>query len=283
MGCSVSTHRAQTRERTILHRFLSIAALAAIILLVPAHAVAGSFRAMPLRLYIDSKSKTEVLRVVNEGDESVTVQIDAKSWSHDDDGRDSYGDAPDIVVFPRMATIDKGETQIIRIGYSGAPAVMEKTYRLFVQELPVSKPGEMALKFALTMSLPVFVAPDTALNDWSAEAVGLAQESLQVKVKNSGNRHVMVNKIKATGLDANGAEVFSQEAAGWYTLAGQSRLHSVNIPYQECLKATRIRVEVRTRESSKELEMPVNKKMCTHKPENTAKAEKGVPTRQWEK
>lgn len=249
-----------------MHRFYSIAVLAAVFLFTPALSFAGTFRATPLNLFIDSKSKTETLRVTNEGDEKVTVQIDAKAWSQDETGHDIYSETADIVVFPKITTIEKGETRIIRVGYGGTSTMHEQTYRVFVQELPVSKPGEAALRFALTLSLPVFVAPNQEIVDWSVELGSLAQESLQIKVKNGGNDHLMINKIKATGLDTSGAEVFTQETAGWYTLAGKSRMFSVSVPYQDCQKATRINVEVQAKESSKNLNMEVNKAMCTRKP-----------------
>ncbi len=262
-----------------MNRALSMAALAALILLAPAHALAGAFRAMPLRLYLDAQSKSEVFKITNEDDEQVTLQIDAKRWSQDEAGNDLYEATTDIVVFPKMVTIDKGETRLFRVGHSGTAAPQEQTYRLFVQELPVNKPGELALKFALTMSLPLFVAPDKERLDWSVEPTGLAEESLTVKVINRGNRHVMVNKLKATGLDASGAELFTQEATGWYTLAGQSRPLAVNVPYEECLKATRIKVEAQTKESSKQLEMAVDKTMCTRKPAPAPAANKNTQPR----
>jgi hypothetical protein len=83
----------------------------------------------------------------------------------------------------------------------------------------------------------------------------------------------MIDQLKATGFDAAGTEVFSQSASGWYTLGGKTRTFPINVPYQECLKATRIQVEVHTRESNKRVELPVNKSMCTRKPEtvNTGK------------
>ncbi len=275
LGGTASTSQPEQPESTTLHRFSPFAAIAAaIILLIPFHAVAGSFRAMPLRLYIDGESKTEVLRLVNEGKEKVTVQLDPKRWTHDDDGQDIYGDAPKIVIFPKMATIEPGETQVIRIGYIGSSATEEQTYRLFVQELPVNKPGEMALKFALTLSLPVFVAPENEVIQWSVASVNLAQESLQLKVNNNGNRHIMINKIQAPGLDAGGTEVFTQEATGWYTLGGKSRTYAVEIPYQACLKASRINVEVQTKTASKQLDLAVEKSMCTRKPEPENKTAK---------
>jgi P pilus assembly chaperone PapD len=147
-----------------------------------------------------------------------------------------------------------------------------------VQELPVSKPGEKVLKFALTLSLPVFVAPDNEIINWTAGLGVLGQENLPVKVTNNGNRHVMVSKIKATGVDASGAEIFTQEATGWYTLSGKTRSFPVNIPHQECLKAARINVVIETKESNKEMDFDVNKAMCTRKPEAVTKTGKTVPS-----
>jgi fimbrial chaperone protein len=100
----------------ILQRFITFAALAVLFVLVPTYSIAGSFRATPLRLFIDAKAKTTVLKITNEGDEKVTAQIDAKTWSQDEAGRDIYGETADIVVFPRITTIEKGETRIIRVG-----------------------------------------------------------------------------------------------------------------------------------------------------------------------
>ena len=240
-------------------------------------AFAGSFKAVPVRLYLDAQSKTAVLKIVNEGDEKVTVQMDAKSWKQDDAGKDIYDSTGDIIIFPKLASIEKGVTRIIRVGYKGKPGLQEKTYRLFAQELPVTKPGELALKFALTLSIPVFVAPEKEMANWTAEAAGLSEESLKVKVTNSGNSHIIVSKIKARGLNESGEEVFSRETAGWYTLAGKSRIYTVGIPHEECLKARTIKVEATIERTTREFSFEVKKEMCTVKPEAPTEATKTRP------
>jgi fimbrial chaperone protein len=241
--------------------------LAALILVFPTIALAGSFKSIPVRLFIEAGSKTEVLKIVNEGDEKVTVQIDVKSWRQDETGKDIYEETNDIVIFPKMANIEKGEMRIIRLGYTGKLEWREKTYRLFMQELPVTKAGEMALKFALTLSIPIFITPEEDIKNWTAEPAGLSKEILKVKVKNSGNRHIMVSKIKAVGFDEAGAEVFTREVVGWYTLAGRSRVYPVEIPQEECLKIRMIKVEAAIEKAMREFSLDVNKEMCTPKGE----------------
>jgi fimbrial chaperone protein len=246
---------------------IMITMMAALVLSFHTVALAGSFKAIPVRLAIDAKSKTTVLKIVNEGEEKVTVQLEAKSWEQDEYGKDIYQETEDIVFFPTMANIEKGETRIIRVGYNGKVGPREKTYRLFMQELPVSTPGEMALKFALTLSIPVFISPEKEVKNWAAEVAGLAEENLKVMVNNHGNSHIIVSKIRAVGLDQSGAEVFAKEAAGWYNLAGKARMYPVGIPHKECLKASTIKVETTIEKTTREFSLDVNKEMCTQKPE----------------
>lgn len=249
-----------------MQRYLFMVAAVAINAILSTQTFASSFRAMPLKIYLDNNSKTEVLKIVNEGDERVTVQVSTKTWSQDVSGKDEYGDTNDIVVFPKMATIEAHDTRVFRVGYTGSQVSKERSYRLFAQELPVAKPGEAVLKFALNLSLPVFMAPDQSREEWAAQIEGLAHETLQVKVNNIGTKHILVNKIKAIGMDARGAEIFNQGISGWYTLGGNSRIYNIPVAYQQCMKAAQVNVEVETKSEKKQLQMPVSKSMCSKKP-----------------
>jgi fimbrial chaperone protein len=230
---------------------------------------------VPTKLFVDAQVKTAVLKIVNEGDEKVAIQLDAKRWRQDESGKDVYDATGDIIFFPKILNIEKGQTQIIRIGFQGAQKPGEETYRLFLQELPVIKPGEMALKFALTLSIPVFVKPlKEAPADWSAEPSVLSEETLRVKVKNNGNRHISVSKIKVVGLDEAGVEVFKGESAGWYTLSGTAKIFPVSISFEDCLKAKTIQVATSVDKETKTFRLNVEKEMCTRKPEEVQKRTK---------
>lgn len=257
------------KKENILYRFLFVALFAALSFIISPSVFASSFRAMPLRLYLNNETKTEVLKIVNEEKEPVTVQLDVKTWDQGDNGQDEYGDTRDIIAFPKMATIEGGGTKIFRIGYNGAPVSTERSFRVFVQELPVSKPGESVLKFALNLSLPVFVSPQNKHSAWTAQVLGMQQESLQLKIENGGNSHLMINKIKAVGLDTNGKEVLTEEVSGWYTLTGRTRTYEVPIPYQQCLQTAKINIDIEAKGSKKLLQMPVGRTMCSQKSKTT--------------
>jgi len=255
-----------------LLRFLAVP-----LLLLPALALAGSFTAVPVKLTIDSRSKTEVLRIMNDGNEKVTVQLEAKAWSQDETGQDVYADTKDIVFFPKIADIEKGEERIIRIGYQGekAPST-EKTYRLYLAELPVTSPGELALKFALRLGIPIFVSPRKENREWAVDKVGISEESLRVSINNSGNTHAVVSKIMATGLDASGKEVFSRNISGWYVLAGVSKPFAVDVSRQECLSVRTINVTAEAGKIVRDTTLNVDRTMCTPKHQQIKKKMNGV-------
>ncbi len=242
-----------------------------LLLLFPLHASAGNFKAVPIRLYLDSKTKTAVLKVTNEGEEKVTVQLEAVEWQQDENGKDIYQPSKEIIFFPKIADIEKGEEKIIRVGYEGKKAdAAEKTYRLYVQELPVSKPGEAAVKMAVRLGIPVFIKPVKEAQGRSLEGMSLSDGAVMIKVKNSGNSHLIISRLRARGLDSEGKEAFAKEAAGWYVLSGRTRTFAVDLPKEDCLKANEIKVETEIDKGMLEGKFTVDKNQCADKPKPPA-------------
>jgi fimbrial chaperone protein len=235
--------------------------LLVIFLLFPANSIAGSFKVVPIKLSLDARTKTAVLKITNEGTEKVTVQLDVKEWNQDDKGIDRYNPTKDIIFFPEIVSIDKGEEWIIRIGYQGKSGAREKTYRLLVQELPLERPGKMALRFALRFSVPIFIKPQEETKKKAIEKLELKGGRLLVRVKNSGYSHFMVSKIKARGLDES-KDLFSTEMRGWYVLAGVSKIYALDIPEGECMKASLIKVEVEVEKTSMDARVDVDRAQC---------------------
>jgi fimbrial chaperone protein len=231
--------------------------------------MAGSFTVSPVKLHFNFKTKTTVIRITNNNDEKVTVQLDAKEWSQDEPGPDIYQQTKDIVFFPKIITIEKKEERIIRVGYQGnESAATEKTYRLFLDELPVTKPGEMALRFALRVAVPIFISPLKEIKKPSIEKVKLLEGKLAVKVKNSGNIHFIVGEITAIGLDSLGKEVFKKDVNGWYVLAGVARTFDIDIPEEDCIKADKIKVTVGVERTSMRDDLFLDQSQCVNKKEN---------------
>ena len=82
--------------------------------------------------------------MVNEGEESVTVQLEAMEWSQDANGVDQYFTTKDLVIFPKIVSLVKAEDRIIRLGYQGRPAIArERTYRIMYKNCQSRHPDRL--------------------------------------------------------------------------------------------------------------------------------------------
>ena len=224
--------------------FLSF--LATSLALIPLSVMAAALRVAPAKLVLDERPATASLKMTNVGDEPVSIQVEVVAWEQDAQGVDSYTATKDIVFFPKIFSFVANEEQIIRIGYRGEWPSREKPYFIYLTELPVAAPGEPLLKMVFRIRLPTFVGPVKATQERSIEIeqVALSAGRLVARVKNSGNNHFTVQRIRAAGLNETGTETFSREIGGWYVLPGVSKPFLVDLSAEECLKASVIQVTV---------------------------------------
>jgi len=237
--------------------------LAFFVLFFPLHSSA-SFRVAPVRINLDRETKSIALTVQNEDEEKLTVQVDAMEWSQDESGEDVYKPTKDIVFFPKMINVEKGKERVIRVGYDGKADEKEKTYRLFLEELPEPpKPNQTYVSMVIRMGIPIFISPATEVRESSIERTSMSKGKLEVTVRNNGNSHIMVDKIKAVGSDAAGANVFTTEASGWYILAGHTVSYPVDVPAKDCPRVRDIKVSVKTTDNAVlEGKLGVDPSMC---------------------
>ena len=201
---------------------LKILSFALLLLLNPHDASAGEFRVTPIRLDFDNETRTAIVNVLTEGPEKLNLQIKALEWTQDSNGKDAYADTSDIIFFPKIMTVEGGEEKSIRAGVQMPPPLREKTYRLFVEEIPQPKKKSDGVNIAIAIrfGIPVFVKP--AKDEVKAEInkVELSAGVLGVLVTNTGNVHLQVTSVDLKGFDSSGREVFSQQIGGWYLLNG---------------------------------------------------------------
>lgn len=217
----------------------------------PETATSGNFKVSPVKVFLAPHERTAAITIQNMGDETTNLQIRNVHWDQDADGNDVYEDTTDIVVFPKIAMVEKDGESILRLGYqANEPPTVEQTYRIMIEELPVANPGEKALKFNLRMNLPVFVSPLKTKMESTIEKLEFLKGNLAVSIKNNGNTHIFVNKLVLHGLDADGKDVFTQEANGWYTLANRTRIYRVPLNEYNCLQAEAIQVMAEMGKSS---------------------------------
>ena len=219
----------------------------ALFCLIPAKVFSANFSINPVRIFLDGAQKTNILKIRNQSDEKVSLQLKTYTWTHDSKGENTYTPTKDIIFFPRIVTIHKDEEKIIRIGTTMPQGDQEKTYRLFIEEIPSPDPVKSnVVKMVMKVGVPIFIAPVKTEEKGSIESVQLQAGTLHLKVKNRGNAHFIVNSIEVSGEDSAGKEIYQTEIGGWYLHSGKIKEYSVEIPEDLCDHIATVRVDLST-------------------------------------
>ena len=221
----------------------------ALLLFFPADSHCGQWRVSPARVFLDRDVKSTVITVVNEAEEKVSLQGKAMEWTQDAAGKDVYQDTNDLAFFPRMLLINKGEQKIIRAGMKIPAGAREKTYRLFIEEIPQPRKitGDNAqLSVSVRFGVPVFVKPLKEEVKGEITGASLAKGVVTTKIKNDGNTHFRIGSVSLKGTNSQGAETFATKLDGWYLLADAARSYAAPIPAGKCAETAQIEIEVTT-------------------------------------
>jgi fimbrial chaperone protein len=234
-------------------------------------AFAADFQIQPTTLDLGGSVKSGAFSVINNGNEKIDFQISVKEWSQDAAGKDFYGDTKDIVFFPTIMTVEPFGQRAIRVGLKVPPSQVEKTYRLFVEEIPTPKKTpdvklegniHAGLTIAFRFATPIFVKPVKPHESYVIEKVEMTKGTVKAIVKNTGNVHVKLRAVTFSGKAADGKELYSKEFAGWYILHSLSVPYEAAVPQELCGKLATIDVKVQTENNNINGSMNVQKNMC---------------------
>ena len=229
----------------------------------PSLVLCGDFRVTPIRLEFDRANKSGVVTVVNEGEEKLSVQIKAFEWAQDAEGKDQYTETNDIIFFPRLMALEKNEERVIRAGIKIPATSREKTYRLFIEEIPSPQKAEGAnIAITIRFGVPIFSKPIKEEIKGQIEKIELSKGNLYAHLINKGNAHFIINSIEIKGKNGKSEAVFSKELSGWYLLNGASRLYATPIPQEVCKELSKIEVEVKTNRFNLNGKLDVDQAMC---------------------
>lgn len=231
-------------------RFLRYLALvcASLSSLSAGKAHAGGFDVAPISLTLSAKAASGMLVVTNRSQEPLRFHVSAFAWDQTPDGEMVLTPTRDIMFFPALLTLNPQEARNLRVGVSVKPGATEKTYRVFVQELPALATAQEqptgSVAVLLKMGIPVFLeptAPPKAVP--SVSAMQLQGTKLSFNLNNTGNSHFVPQKVLIKGRD--GAMLLhTEEATAWYVLAGRKTRYVVTLPATVCVGIKSIDVEL---------------------------------------
>ena len=148
------------------------------------------------------------------------------------------------MFFPSLLILKPSEERRVRVGHVTQPGAREKTYRIFVKELPpvdAADPG--GVRVLTTMGIPIFLRPEKEVASATLNELRQANGRLQFALANTGTVHFVPRSIKVHGL-AGGEAVFDHDVEGWYVLAPGRREFAVALPTADCRRVTSVVVQV---------------------------------------
>ena len=133
----------------------------------------------------------------------------------------------DLVCFPLVAALGPGESRALRLGRRVAPGATEQTYRVYVEELPALKKKSDTttnLQVNNRVGVPVFVQPQHVLRSAHIQGAAVADDTVSIRISNTGNVHYLPRSVHLRGLTASGQVALEASVPGWYILAGGERV-----------------------------------------------------------
>jgi fimbrial chaperone protein len=235
-----------------------------LLIIIPSNTYAGSFNVVPVKIIFDSNKKIADLRIKNETSEKVTIQLRAYEWLQDEEGKDTYSPTEDLVYFPRIFTLEGDQERRIKIGYDKKPSNVEKTFRLYLEELPQAvTSGTPQLRVAIKIGMPIFVLPVNKIKASGAiDKVALLKGKVALLVKNKSGVHFFVRTIKMIGMDSSGNTVLTSTKKGWYLLANGRASYSLDITEDTCQRLKEITIEIETDTFTLKDKFSVDPKTC---------------------
>lgn len=252
-------------EKKSLYGFMSFIIFFFSSLLVPGRA--GDFKVTPIRLDFDKESQISVVTVEAEGPRKLNFQIRAYEWIQDGEGRDRYRETDDLIFFPKLMTVTKEKEKNIRVGVKNPVTEEEKTYRLFIEEIPEkAKHDGLNISIALRFGVPIFVKPVKEDVRADIERLHFADGTFTTFIKNTGNTHIPLTSVVFRGTDSKGAELFSNSVDGWYLLRDSLRPYSVKVAKGVCQELSKVSVEVVSDRLSLTKDFEVKHGTCSPQP-----------------
>jgi P pilus assembly chaperone PapD len=246
-------------------RILRVMSLAALALLAPvlvsgaqpnptgsprplAGALPSGLAVLPIRLELSLNAPAGEITVFNYTADPVQFQVTGSAWDESINGTTELTVSNDFIAYPAIFSLSPGQKHVVRVGLQGNASSVERTFRITVAQLPSpqvkGQPPTGALGIQASFSIPVFLEPNNPTRQLELGQAAIHQQTLSFHVRNAGSAYDLVTGIVATGLDANGATVFTAKGAGYYVLAGHERIFTLGVPKGVCASVRSVKLAV---------------------------------------
>jgi fimbrial chaperone protein len=216
---------------------------------------ASAFSVNPVKVFVSPQASSTLLTLHNESSEALRFQLSAFVWSQNSKGEMQLTPTQDVIFFPSLLTLAPGEERKIRVATNVTAGAVEKTYRLFFDELPPLENSQDSQKknqvvFLTKIGIPIFVQPAQPVAEGKLQGLAAKNGRFSFQVKNTGNVHLSPQAIRVKGYDAAQKSVFERDLEAWYVLAGGDRAFEVDLPKADCSKIKTLTAEFQTEQTT---------------------------------
>jgi len=248
---------------SFIHRtdFLSMAIAGLACFALVGIAGASSFQVNPIRITLTPQGSSSLLAVRNDGNERLRLQVDFYAWDQSKQGEMILNPTDDLVVYPSLLTVDAGNERNVRVGTKSPVVSKEKSYRIFIEELPpATKRVDSGIRILTRIGVPIFIQPQPPKPQALIEKVAVHKSEILFEVINRGNAHFIPRAIRIKATDSTGINALERNIDPWYILAGGSRQYRLEIQPTDCSKIKDLTVEVELEEKSlkQQFSLPAN-------------------------
>jgi fimbrial chaperone protein len=213
----------------------------------PGRVLAQTLQVTPIQVELTAAARNAVVTLQNLGAEPMRLQASAFAWDQGPRGEMRLSRTKDVTFFPGLFTIAPGEKRSLRIAAATPPGAVEKTYRVFVEQLPGAPSGpETAVRVLTRVGIPVYVEPPKPFRAGELSPLRAEGGKIVFTLRNTGNVRLRPEAVLVTGRDADGEFVFEQQLGGWYVLAGGERIFELEAPRDRCARVRSLSAEVKT-------------------------------------
>lgn len=218
-----------------------LAALAALAALAWPATGAANMEVSPVVVQLSSAVPAAIVTIRNGDPTPVRYQATAFSWTEERAGEPRLAPSQDLSVFPPVFQLAPGEERRIRVGTTVAPGPSERSWRLFVEALPVAVEapvGKASVQIRTRFALPVYLAP-AAPRPRATLTLGRDGGKVTIVLRNTGNVHVRPPPFTVTLLGAAGDTVGELAVPGGFVLPGSARVEALPVSPDRCARVRR--------------------------------------------
>jgi fimbrial chaperone protein len=217
-------------------------------LLLTSHVlIASNFTVTPTEVDLSASATSALVMLRNGSKSPLRFEVTLFRWSEDEHGQMALTPSTDVTFFPKLVELAGGASRNIRVGINaGMARDVEQAFRLFIEELPdqSAPPAANAVALRTKIGIPVFVQPAKPSRSEAIDGVSVEKGKVLVRVRNTGNLHLLIDTVSVKGTGGSAAPTFTKEGPGWYVLPGATRIFEVPMTATECKSTTSVAVEV---------------------------------------